>query len=210
MRSFLRIGITGGIGAGKSAVTARLRELGAAVIDADEAARAVVEPGTEGLRQIAARFGSGVIGAGGALNRPALAAVVFGDEEARAALNGIVHPLVREWMLDQEKRLLDEKGLIFWDVPLLIETGMAEWMDRVWLICAPEEERIRRIMARDGASEEAARKRIESQMPEVEKRRFADEILENTGALSALYARVNALYREALSGRGGFVGTEKG
>jgi len=210
MRSFLRIGITGGIGAGKSAVTARLRELGAAVIDADEAARAVVEPGTEGLRQIAARFGSGVIGAGGALNRPALAAVVFGDEEARAALNGIVHPLVREWMLDQEKRLLDEKGLIFWDVPLLIETGMAEWMDRVWLICAPEEERIRRIMARDGASEEAARKRIESQMPEVEKRRFADEILENTGALSALYARVDALYREALSGRGGIVGTEKG
>jgi len=210
MRSFLRIGITGGIGAGKSAVTARLRELGAAVIDADEAARAVVEPGTEGLRQIAARFGSGVIGAGGALNRPALAAVVFGDEEARAALNGIVHPLVREWMLAEEKRLLDETKLIFWDVPLLIEAGMAEWMDRVWLVCAPKEERIRRIMARDGATEEAARRRVESQMPEAEKRRFADEILENTGALSALYARVNALYREALSGRGGFVGTEKG
>jgi len=210
MRSFLRIGITGGIGAGKSAVTARLRELGAAVIDADEAARAVVEPGTEGLRQIAARFGPGVIEADGALNRPALAALVFGDEKARTALNGIVHPLVGEWMLAEEKRLLDETKLIFWDVPLLIETGMAEWMDRVWLVFAPEELRIQRIMDRDGATEEAARKRIESQMPEGEKRRFADEILENTGALSALHARVDALYREALAGRGGFVGTEKG
>lgn len=205
MKDFTRIGLTGGIAAGKSAVTNRLRERGAAVVDADAAARAVVEPGTAGLQRIAARFGAGVLRTDGALDRPALAALVFEDAAARADLNAIVHPLVGEWMRAEEARLLADTRLVFWDVPLLYESGMAEWMDCVWLVSAPEELRAARIMARDGIPRAAALARIASQMPEAEKRRRADVILENTGSIEALHAQVDALYDAAREG--GSIGT---
>ena len=192
------IGLTGTIGSGKSTVSARLAKLGALVLDADTISREAVKKGADGLNKIAEVFGKEVIDANGELDRKALAGIVFSDESKRLILNGIIHPQVLKAL---KERTHGEKGLnpnrmIVWDVPLLIEVGWVEYVDSVWLVTAPEQTRINRIMARDGCTIKQAQSRICAQMSEEEKARFSNEIIDNGGSLEQLYQRVDALYSE--------------
>lgn len=181
------IGLTGGIGSGKSTVAALLRELGATVIDADEATRAVQAPGSPGLQQLVEAFGPEILTPDGALDRPRLAAIAFSDPEARRRLNEIVHPLVREWMAERQREAAERgDAAVVLEVPLLFETRGAEGLDAVVLVYAPEDVQLKRLIEARGMDEQAARARIASQMPIEEKRRLASHVIPNTGTLEEL------------------------
>ena len=159
----LRIGLTGGIGAGKSTVSATFSECGGIIVDGDVIAREVVEPGTKGLAQLVEAFGEDILLPDGALNRPALAAKAFIDEEQRATLNGIVHPLVghrRQEIIDA----VHDDAVVVEDIPLLVETGMAPMFPLVVVVTAPVETRVERLVKR-GMDEADARARIAAQAP---------------------------------------------
>ena len=192
------IGLTGTIGSGKSTVSARLTKLGALVLDADTISREAVKKGADGLNKIAEVFGKEVIDANGELDRKALAGIVFSDESKRLILNGIIHPQVLKALKERThgEKDLNPDRMIVWDVPLLIEVGWVEYVDSVWLVTAPEQTRINRIMARDGCTIKQAQSRICAQMSEEEKARFSNEIIDNGGSLEQLYQRVDALYSE--------------
>lgn len=193
----LKVGLTGGIAAGKSLVAARLAELGAVLIDADAIAREVVAPGTPGLSAVADAFGESVLDGAGALDRAALAAVVFGDEEQRQALNAIVHPLVRA----RAAQLAADAGagsVIVQDIPLLVETGQGANFHLVLVVDAPEDERVRRMVAHRGMDEAAARARIAAQASPDQRRAAADVLLENTRAPEQLTAAVDELWHTRL------------
>ncbi len=196
------IGLTGSIGSGKSTVSKRLASLGARVLDADAVSRALTRPGGEALPAIFAAFGPDVIDERGALDRRALAKIVFSDAAAREKLNAILHPMVRAHMQKETLRIQheDKRALIVWDVPLLIEAGWHEACDEVWLVLALEALRIARVSSRDNAAPDEVRARILAQMGDEQKARFADEIIENNGGLEALYARVDGLYRRVAEG----------
>jgi dephospho-CoA kinase len=189
----LRIGLTGGIGSGKSTAAARFAELGALVIDADAIAREVVQPGTPGLAAIVSRFGSSVLRADGSLDRPALARLVFDDPEALAALNAIVHPLVAA----RRAELTAAAGpdaVVVADVPLLVETGMAGDFDAVVVVEAPLDQRLARLAAR-GLPESEARARIGRQASDQQRRAVATEVLDNSGSPAELARQVDAAWR---------------
>ena len=192
------IGLTGTIGSGKSTVSARLAKLGALVLDADTISREAVKKGADGLNKIAEVFGKEVIDANGELDRKALAGIVFSDESKRLILNGIIHPQVLKALKERThgEKALNPDRMTVWDVPLLIEVGWVEYVDSVWLVTAPEQTRINRIMARDGCTIKQAQSRICAQMSEEEKARFSNEIIDNGGSLEQLYQRVDALYSE--------------
>jgi dephospho-CoA kinase len=193
----LRVGLTGGIAAGKSLAASTLRELGALVIDADALAREVVEPGTEGLAAVVEAFGPGMLDGEGRLDRPALAAVVFGDEEKRKTLNGIVHPRVRARAAELEQAAAPET-IVVHDIPLLVETGQHRNFDFVLVIDAREEERIRRMATDRGMSEEAARARIAAQAGAEERAAAADVVLINDGEAQQLVDAVRQLWESQL------------
>ena len=190
------IGLTGNIASGKTIAARRLEALGARVICADEAARRVVCPGSEGLRRVGEAFGDGVIRLDGSLDRAALGRVVFGDAFERKRLEAILHPLIIEDILQTlgtwEKEAPGAIAVV--DAALLFETGLDEYAGEVWLVEAQDDIRLRRIMDRDGLSESEARSRMESQAPSEEKRPFADRILVNDGSDSELLAQVDALW----------------
>jgi dephospho-CoA kinase len=191
------VGLTGGIGTGKSSVSAMLRELGATVIDADEATRAVQAPGSEGLRQLVAEFGEGILTGGGELDRARLADIAFHDPEARQRLNAIVHPLVRLWMAERQQEAAERgDAVVVLDIPLLFEARGAGAFETVLLVYAPEEVALRRLVELRGMSEDAARARMGAQMPIEEKRRLATCVIENTGDLDELRRRVERVWRE--------------
>jgi dephospho-CoA kinase len=188
------IGLTGGIGSGKSVVTDYLLEKGYAVIDADVLAREVVAVGSEGLAAVVARFGESVLLPDGSLDRKGLAARVFSDESARAALNAILHARIGRAMRARlARRRAAGEPVVFLSVPLLLETGMQTAVDAVWLVDADEEERVRRIARRDGLRPQEARARIAAQMPTAEKLRYASDVLDNSGAPDDLRRTVDAL-----------------
>ncbi|WP_347567920.1 dephospho-CoA kinase [Arthrobacter sp. Y-9] len=189
----LRIGLTGGIASGKSVVTARLAERGAAVVDADALAREVVEPGTPGLAAIREAFGDGVIRPDGSLDRPALGAIVFADEGRRRTLNGIVHPLVRN-AAAAIVAAAPADAVVVQDIPLLVETGQQHDFDLVVVVDAPDDVRVARMVELRGMSEEEARARIAAQAGREERNAAADVILENTGSLAELLEQVDALW----------------
>ena len=197
------VGLTGGIGTGKSTVSGMLRDLGATVIDADEATRAVQAPGSEGLRQLTAEFGEGILTAGGELDRARLADIAFRDPEARRRLNAIVHPLVRLWMAERQQEAV-ERGdpLVVMDIPLLFEARGAGAFETVLLVYAPEELQVSRLVELRGMSEDAARARIAAQLPIEEKRRLASHVIENTGSLDELRRRVERVWGELSEGLG--------
>ena len=190
----LRIGLTGGIGSGKSTVAELLAARGAHVIDADVLARSVVRPGTSGLAAIVEAFGPEVLGADGALDRPALAGVVFADPDARARLDGIVHPLVRA----RAAELLGEMppdAVVVQDIPLLVESGQGDDFDLVLVVEAALETRLARLAAR-GLSDGDARARIAAQATDAERRAVADVVLDNSGSREDLAEQVDRFWAE--------------
>jgi dephospho-CoA kinase len=190
----LRIGLTGGIGSGKSTVARLLADRGATVVDADVLAREVVEPGTPGLAAIAQAFGGGVLAEDGALDRPALAAVVFGNTAARARLDGIVHPLVRSRAVEIISALPAD-AVVVQDIPLLVETRQAGAFDLVLVVEADLETRVSRLVAR-GLAEDDARARIAAQATDEQRRAVADVVLDNSGTPEALAEQVDRFWAE--------------
>ncbi len=192
--SVLRIGLTGGIGSGKSTVSALLARHGAVVIDADRIAREVVEPGTPGLAAVVEAFGERVLTADGALDRPALAAIVFADPEARTTLDGIVHPLVRARGRELETAA-PPGSVVVHDVPLLVETGRASSYDLVLVVRADPQTRVARLVQR-GLTAEDARARIAAQATDEQRRAVADVVLDNSGTPEQLAAQVDQFWSE--------------
>lgn len=188
----LRIGLTGGIGAGKSTVSATFNECGGIIVDGDVIAREVVEPGTKGLAQLVEAFGEDILLPDGALNRPALAAKAFVDDEHRATLNGIVHPLVgrrRQEIIDA----VHDDAVVVEDIPLLVETGMAPMFPLVVVVTAPVETRVERLIKR-GMDEADARARIKAQASEEQRRAIADVLLDNSGSQGELVEKARDLW----------------
>ncbi|MFG2086034.1 MULTISPECIES: dephospho-CoA kinase [unclassified Spirillospora] len=189
----LKVGLTGGIGSGKSQVSARLAERGAVVIDADKIAREVVEPGTPGLAAVVAEFGEDVLLPSGGLDREKVGRIVFADAGRLAALNAIVHPLVGERM----QELMDaapDGAVVVYDVPLLAENGLAPMYDEVVVVDAPEDVQLDRLVARRGMTEEDARARMANQASRADRRAVATRVIDNSGTLDALKAQVDALW----------------
>ncbi|MEO6822453.1 MAG: dephospho-CoA kinase [Candidatus Nanopelagicales bacterium] len=189
-----RVGLSGGIGSGKTTVAAMLRARGAVVVDADALAREVVEPGTPGLAAVVAQFGDSVLALDGSLDRAALAAVVFSDPAALAALEAITHPLVAE----RAAALLDSApvgAVVVYDVPLLVEKHLAGAYDRVVIVDAPDDVRLERLVAR-GLSQSDALARMASQATRAERFAAADDVLDNSGDQFALQVQVDRLWAE--------------
>jgi dephospho-CoA kinase len=201
--SMLRVGLTGGIGAGKSEVSRRLAELGAVVIDADKGAREVVEPGTPGLAQIVAAFGEGVLLADGALDRAGLAAIVFADPDKLATLNSITHPLIHQWVQDREDTALRDGGpgtVIVHDVPLLAEgLRTSAGFDVVIVVDVPAELQIERLTTQRGMAADQAAARMAAQAAREQRLEIADVVIDNSGTLADLDERVAEVWAELRS-----------
>lgn len=198
----LLVGLTGGIGSGKSEVARRLAAYGAVVVDADMIAHDVVAPGTEGLRRLVEEFGTAVLDRHGALDRARLAREVFSDADARARLNAIVHPLVGAGMAAQTAAAAaDPHAIVVHDVPLLAEGGLADRYDVVVVVDVDPPAQLSRLLAR-GMSEEDARARISVQATREQRLAVADIVIDNTGDLDALDARVREVWT-ALAARAG-------
>jgi dephospho-CoA kinase len=191
------VGLTGGIGAGKSAVASRLAALGAVVIDADALAREVVAPGTQGLAEVVAAFGPSVLDDAGALDRPALGRLVFGDDAARRRLESIVHPLVRARTADLIAAAPPD-AVVVNDVPLLVEAGYRDRFQVVIVVQAPLEVRIERLARDRGMSRAEAESRIAAQATDEQRREVADVVMDNDGTLDDLRARVDAVWKDVL------------
>jgi len=191
-----RIGLTGGIGSGKSTVAAKFRRLGVTVIDADDVARQVVEPGTDALRQIAAHFGKQVLQQDGSLDRARLRQLVFADETGRRWLEGLLHPLIRREIGTQLDQADSPYAILV--SPLLVESGQSALVDRVLVIDVPVEVQIERTMKRDANSRDQVERIIAAQMPREERLAAADDIFDNAVAPEASDAAVERLHQQYL------------
>jgi len=192
------VGLTGGVASGKSTVSAMLRELGAVVIDADALAREAVAPGSEGLRAILAAFGPSILTAGGELDRPAMGAIVFADEEARRTLESIVHPRVRQRGAELEADA-DPDAVVVHDIPLLAETGQAASFDAVVVVDVPVETQVERMVSQRGMTREEAQARIAAQATREERRSVATHVIDNTGTFEDLRERVTEVFDELVA-----------
>ncbi len=193
----LRIGLTGGIGSGKSTVTAALAELGAVIVDADVLAREVVAPGTDGLRAVAARFGEQVQAADGSLDRPALASAVFGDDNARADLEAILHPRIAARTADLMDAASDDQ-IVVHDVPLLVEKRMGSAYHLVLVVDADPRTRLDRLVTQRGMSEADARARMDHQASDDQRLAAADVVISNEGSVEEVREATRALWQERL------------
>lgn len=190
----LRVALTGGIATGKSFCLARFAALGAAVIDADALAKEAVAPGSPGLAAVAERFGNGILREDGALDRPVLGRIVFGDAAARADLEAIIHPRVYRAIREWAANLPAGTRIAMADIPLLFETGHVHDFDRVVVCaCAPGEQ-LRRLLARDALSEEAARARLAAQWPIDEKVARADYVVRTDGTFAETEAQIRTVF----------------
>ena len=194
----MRVGLTGGVASGKSSVAAVLAELGAVLIDADKLAREVVAPGTDGLRRVVEEFGPGVLTADGSLDRPALGAVVFGDEPARRRLEAIIHPLVRARAHELEAAAPDG-AVVVHDIPLLVETGQADRFDAVLVVDVPVPTQIARMVEQRGMTPEEAAARVAAQATREQRVAASTYVIDNTGTLEDLRERVTEVF-EKLTG----------
>jgi dephospho-CoA kinase len=193
----LRIGLTGGIGSGKSTVSALLADRGAVIVDADRIAREVVEPGTPGLDRIVETFGERVLAADGSLDRAALAAVVFADPDARRRLDAIVHPLVRARSAECAAAAAPD-AVVVHDVPLLVETGQASSYNLVLVVEADVATRVSRLVQR-GLTAEDARARMATQATDEQRRAVADVVLDNSGTPEQLAEQVDRFWAECVA-----------
>jgi dephospho-CoA kinase len=195
----LRIGLTGGIGSGKSEVSRRLAALGAVVLDADQAARDVVAPGTPGLARVAAAFGAGVLLPDGSLDRAKLGEMVFADKEARGRLNAIIHPLIHEHMAAAEKQAAaGGTAVIVHDIPLLAEGGRSRYagFDLVIVVDVPPELQVERLTGNRGMTAEDAAARMASQAAREQRLAIADIVIDNSGTLADLDKRVREVWAD--------------
>jgi dephospho-CoA kinase len=199
------IGLTGGIAAGKTVVADRLAELGAVRIDADRLAREVVEPGTPALAEIAQRFGAGVIRDDGSLDRPALGAVIFQDPDARRDLEAITHPAVRALSARRmaEAGEADPDAIVVYDIPLLVESGRVDEFDRIVVVHAPREERIRRLIELRGMPRAEAERRIASQASDEDRLAVADDVVDSGVSLASTLEQTDRLWANLSGGVGG-------
>ncbi|WP_129359447.1 MULTISPECIES: dephospho-CoA kinase [Micrococcaceae] len=201
--SVKHVGLTGGIGSGKSTVARLLTDHGAVLVDADAISRELMVAGSPVLDEVAQEFGPDVLDESGSLDRAGLARIVFGDDSARERLNGIVHPAVRA----ESKRLVDEStsksgfsGVIVQDIPLLVETGQGDKFDGVIVVEAPEHVRIERLVSTRGMSEDDARARIRSQATDDQRRAVATWTIDNSGSQEETAAQVDRLWGELTDG----------
>ena len=197
---YLCVGLTGGIGSGKTTAAKRFAKLGAAVFHADEIARHALDPETDCYSRVAAAFGSSILLSNGAIDRKKLAQVIFASQEKRNILNAIIHPYVISTLYSLADAALakQQNGIAIFDVPLLFESGMDADMDVNIVVFCDEETRIRRIIERDDISRAQAISRMLAQMPEQEKCLRADYLLDNNGSERALQEQVDALYQTLL------------
>ncbi|MEV6697552.1 dephospho-CoA kinase [Streptomyces sp. NPDC051453] len=191
----LKVGLTGGIGAGKSEVSRLFVEHGAVLIDADRIAREVVEPGTPGLTAVVEAFGSDVLAPDGSLDRPALGAIVFADADRLAVLNSIVHPLVGARSAELEAAATGDSVVVH-DVPLLAENGLAPLYDVVVVVDASPETQLDRLVRLRGMSEEDARARMAAQATRDKRLEIADIVIDNDVPLDELHRRVGAVWAD--------------
>ena len=198
----LTIGLTGGIGSGKSAVADLLRQFGASIIDADRLGHEAYTPNSEAWRQVVAAFGQEILTAEGDIDRRKLGSIVFGDPEELARLNGIMHPLMAR-MVEERKAELATAGesVAVVEAAVLFEAGWDSLVDEVWTTFAPVNAVVERLHARNGLSEEEARKRINSQMSVEERNRRSDVVVDNSADLSALEREVNDLWQTRVEGK---------
>ena len=197
----LRVGLTGGIGSGKSEVSLRLAAHGAVVIDADLAAREVVAPGTPGLAQVAEAFGPDALGPDGALDRERLGAIVFGDPALRAKLNAIIHPLVTQWMTAAERAAADRAAanadlIVVHDIPLLAESGRSDGFDLVIVVDVPPEIQVERLVSQRGMTPDQARARMAAQASRDQRLAVAGMVIDNSGSLDDLDRRVAEVWAD--------------
>jgi dephospho-CoA kinase len=190
------LGLTGGIGSGKSLVAQMFGDLGAEVIDADQLARDVVEPGQPALEEIAANFGRDILLPDGRLNRGKLARIVFADPAARARLNAITHPRIRERMEADVAARRSGPGVLILDIPLLYENDRSSAVEKVIVVWVDLETQQRRLSQRDGLGREETQQRLAAQMPLEAKRARADHVIDNTGSQEATRRQVEAIYRQ--------------
>jgi dephospho-CoA kinase len=194
------VGLTGGVGSGKSTVAEMMRELGAEVVDADEATHAVYEPGSPGFDAVVREFGEGYVD-GGRIDRSRLGELVFRDDDARRRLNSIVHPLVRDWMAQRTAEAAERGAeVVVQDVPLLFENGLERLFSSVVLVYVPEEVQVERLVSGRGFAPERARAMIAAQMPIENKRGLAHHVINNTGTREETQAQVKAVWKQ-LAGR---------
>lgn len=194
-RPCIRVGLTGGIGAGKSEVARRLAAQGAVVIDADAVAREVVAPGTPGLAQVTAEFGTGVLGPDGSLDRARLGEIVFADAALRARLNAIIHPLVGARMLEIEQAA-GPGALVVHDVPLITENGLAGNYDIVVVVDVPPRTQLERLVRHRGMTREQAAARISAQASREQRLAVAGLVIDNSGSLAELDRQAGELWAE--------------
>jgi dephospho-CoA kinase len=197
------IALTGGIASGKTTLLNAMQKLGAPVIDADQISRSLTAPGGEALPLIRAAFGEGVFHEDGTLDRKALAAIVFSNEEARLRLEGIIHPMVAARIRRELSEIsLTHKAAVV-DIPLLYESSMESMADEVWCVYVPKREQINRLRARDGLTQKQALMRLNSQMDPREKCRRADHVIRTDGLPSESAAQASFLWQEAMKKLGG-------
>jgi dephospho-CoA kinase len=197
----LLVGLTGGIGTGKSTVARMLEKRGAVVFDADVLARQAVAPGTPGFEQVIERFGPNVLAPGGGLDREALASIVFSDPAARRDLEGIVHPEVRRMFAEGCEEYRDSDRVVVFSAPLLVETGMHTAFDLLIVVSAPVATQIERLMRDRGMGERDIQARIAVQLPLEAKAEVADILVDNEGTLEELERRVEQVWRDLAGAR---------
>lgn len=185
------IGLTGSVATGKSTVSNMIQQAGIPLVDADIAARKVVEPGTEGLKEIVAYFGEEILLADGTLNRAKLGEIIFKDKEKREKLNEITHPRVKDYMLEARERFFRSgEELVFFDIPLLFESHLESLVDQIVVVWTTPETELKRLMERNNLTKEDALRRIESQMGIDEKARKADFVIDNNESLEKTQKQV--------------------
>jgi dephospho-CoA kinase len=209
VRRFLLVGLTGGIATGKSTVSEMLRRRGCVIIDADQLARDVVEPGEPALAEIVGEFGRDVLQPDGRLDRKKLGAIVFADTGRRKRLEAITHPAIGERFAREIAALIGAgfHGLVFFDAPVMIESGSAKHMDRLVVVATDEETQIARLMARDGIDRGEALRKVRSQMPVAEKAKLAHYVIDNAGDRTTTEAAVERVHRALLADLNARAGT---
>ncbi|WP_258088214.1 dephospho-CoA kinase [Weissella fangxianensis] len=192
-----KLGLTGGIATGKTTISNYLKSTGIPVLDADEYARQVVEPGTPGLAEITNTFGEQVLQPDGSLNRKLLGQIVFNDASARQKLNDITHPRIQQMMADELYRLAEHQTpLVILDIPLLLENKNVAGADAVMVVTVPESLQLTRLMQRNNLTEKEAQSRISAQMPLVEKEKLADFVIDNSGSISSTQKQVEQVIQK--------------